>query len=431
MGLVGGLFQPIYNGIPLVLMSPACFLQQPLRWLQLISRHRGTISGGPDFAYRLCMERITDAQVRSLDLSSWRVAFSGAEPVRHDTLQAFAERFKPAGFDARALYPCYGLAEATLFVTGGRRDSGMTMETFAPARLAKGHAVKSEQGTTLVACGSAHSRHRVRIVDTSTGARRCNGRIGEIWVSGPSVSRGYWRREAETAEAFVESNGSRWLRTGDLGFVWQKQLYITGRQKDLIILRGQNIYPQDIEHAIEARIEAVRKGRVAAFSVSTAAGEGIGVALEVSRGMQRLVPADRLVEELKIVIAEQCNESLAVAVLLNPGALPKTSSGKVQRTACREGWLHGTLDAYSIHERDGAQRLPVVRDDQSQAATATETAVAEIWRAVLQLDRMIRPAENFFALGGTGRLAFQLTRKFGLQITAGERLTLLRPSDAP
>lgn len=186
-----------------------------------------------------------------------------------------------------------------------------------------------------------------------------------------------------------------------------------------------------ISSTIEARIEAVRKGRVAAFSVSTAAGEGIGVALEVSRGMQRLVPADRLVEELKIVIAEQCNESLAVAVLLNPGALPKTSSGKVQRTACREGWLHETLDAYSIHERDGAQRLPVVRDDQSQAATATETAVAEIWRAVLQLDRMIRPAEIFFALGGTGRLAFQLTRKFGLQITAGERLTLLRPSDAP
>lgn len=413
MGLVGGLFQPIYSGIPLVLMSPACFLERPARWLELISRHRGTVSGGPDFAYRLCLERVSDAQLKTLDLSSWRVAFSGAEPVRYDTLRAFAERFAAAGFDARAIYPCYGLAEATLFVTGGYRSGGMTVRTFSSERLAKGRAVTSRIGTTLVACGVAHGRHRVRIVDPATGARQSNTQIGEIWVNGPSVSRGYWRRDAETKQTFVEHDGKRWLRTGDLGFVQHKQLYITGRQKDLIILRGHNVYPQDIEQAIEIRTEAVRKGRVAVFSVPTAAGEGVGLAVEVSRSLQKLVPPERLVDELSLVVSQLCRESLAVAVLLNPGALPKTSSGKVQRSACRDAWHRGVLDAFAIYENgrftlggSSPERTPAAMDD-------VERALGELWRDVLKRDELPTRDSSFILDGGNSLSAVQLAAAIG------------------
>lgn len=410
MGLVGGLFQPIYSGIPLVLTSPAYFLEQPARWLELISRYRGSVSGGPDFAYRLCLERISDAQLRTLDLSSWRVAFSGAEPVRHDTLRAFAERFRVAGFDARAVYPCYGLAEATLFVTGGRRGSGMTTRTYSSERLAKGRAAISKRGTTLVGCGVSHSQHRVRIVDPETRVKRPNARVGEIWVSGPSVSRGYWQREQETAEIFVEQDGTRWLRTGDLGFVQQKELFITGRQKDLIILHGHNVYPQDVERAIEAQSEAVRKGRVAAFAVQTATREGVGVAVEVSRSLQKLVPPERLVDELSSIVSEQCHEPLAVAVLLNPGALPKTSSGKVQRSACRDGWRHRTLDAYAIYEQ-GRFVQGVEPQTSSQASLDdVEQGVADIWRSILECDSL-GPDAHFFVSGGSSLSAVQVASR--------------------
>lgn len=407
MGLVGGLFQPLYAGIPLVLASPSYFLERPVRWLELISRHRATMSGGPDFAYRLCLERVSDEQIERLDLSSWRVAFCGAEPIRHDTLHAFAERFKRAGFNAQALYPCYGLAEATLFVTGGACDSGVTARTYSGDRLAKGRAVKSKIGTTLIGCGAPPSRHRLRIVDPVTGIKRPNERVGEIWISGPSISRGYWRREEETAETFVEQDGKRWLRTGDLGFVHHQQLYITGRQKDLIILRGHNVYPQDIERAIETQVEAVRKGRVAAFAVQTQAGEGVGVAVEVSRGLQKLIPPERLFNELNTVVAQVCNEPLQVAVLLNPGGLPKTSSGKLQRSACRKGWLDGTLDAYATLQHGLDHSISAVEE----TLTDTQRRIVAIWSDVLRVREPLSASTDFFALGGNSITAAQVTAR--------------------
>ncbi|MCM5682956.1 amino acid adenylation domain-containing protein [Schlegelella sp. S2-27] len=413
MGLIGGLLQPLHRGIPVVLMSPGLFLERPVRWLEAISRHRGTISGGPDFAFRLCLERVKEAQAATLDLSCWRVAFSGAEPVRHDTLQAFIERFAPAGFRADAVYPCYGLAEATLFVTGGQRGAGLKAQDFSAESLAQGQPLEGGE-TTLVGCGSAPSGHRIEIVEPTTLAVLPAGRVGEIWFSGPSIACGYWGRQEASEQTFFERNGCRWLRTGDLGFLHDGQLYVAGRIKDLIILRGHNVYPQDIERAIEAEVEAVRKGRVAAFAVTTADGrEGVGVAVEVSRGLQKLVPPAALVEALSAAAAGACGEGVSVALLLNPGALPKTSSGKLQRGACRQGWLARSLDTYAIYEHGRLVGRDAVDEPPMAPLDDTRQALAMMWREVLQgaAGTPIGPAAHFFGCGGHSLAATQLAAR--------------------
>ncbi|MCI0592383.1 amino acid adenylation domain-containing protein [Chromohalobacter marismortui] len=439
MGLIGGLLQPLHRGIPVVLMSPTFFLQRPVRWLEAISRHRGTVSGGPDFAYRLCLERIRDDQLAALDLSSWRLAFSGAEPVRHSTLTGFIERFRPAGFAAETAAPCYGLAEATLLVSCNPRGTGVVGTAFSRQSLAEGKAASAVEGNTLVGCGTPAPDHGIDIVDPQEFHSLPEGEVGEIWVKGPSVAQGYWHNPEATAKTFVTRGGvswqrtgahdsdahdtqaedhnapdDRWLRTGDLGFLNDGQLYIAGRIKDLIILRGHNVYPQDIECAIEAEVEAVRKGRIAAFAVTTPDGaEGIGVAAEVSRGMQKLVPAEKLIDALSEAVGNACHEPLSVALLLNPGGLPKTSSGKLQRSACRQGWQAGTLDAYAVHEFGrfaGEGESPQVAEAPE---TSTEQALAMLWRQVLGHDdsRALGRQANFFASGGDSLAAVRLASR--------------------
>ncbi|HBN60148.1 MAG: AMP-binding protein [Halomonas sp.] len=440
MGLIGGLLQPLYRGIPVVLMSPSFFLQRPVRWLEAISRHRGTVSGGPDFAYRLCLERIRDDQLKALDLSSWRVAFSGAEPVRHDTLTGFIERFRPAGFAADAAAPCYGLAEATLLVSCNSRGTGVVGTAFSQQSLAEGKAASAVEGNTLVGCGTPEPGHTIDIVDPEGLHSLTEGDVGEIWVNGPSVAHGYWQNPEATAQAFVTRDGvrwqrtdgsdaqnhdardDRWLRTGDLGFLHEGQLYIAGRIKDLIILRGHNVYPQDIESAIEAEVEAVRKGRVAAFAVTTPEGaEGIGVAAEVSRGIQKLVPAEKLIEALSEAVGSACHEPLSVALLLNPGGLPKTSSGKLQRSACRQGWEAGSLDAYAIHAfgdfvsggSDGDASGGKSSQSTAEAGSETEQALAKLWCQVLGdgKEKPLGRDAHFFASGGNSLAAVQLASR--------------------
>ncbi len=415
MGLIGGLLQPLYSGIPLVLTSPRYFLERPVRWLELISRHRATLSGGPDFSFRLCLDRVKDAQIAQLDLSSWRVAYTGAEPVRADTEFDFIERFAAAGFDPGAVYACYGLAEATLFVTGGQRGAGMVARGFSADGLASGKGTPSEGGTLLVGCGAVAVEHVVEIVDPATLSVVAEpGRIGEIWVSGASVGAGYWGKPRESAETFVERAGKRWLRTGDLGFVCDNELYVTGRIKDLIIVRGHNIYPQDIERVIEAEVDAVRKGRVAVFAASGPDGEGIGAAAEVSRSMQKLVPPQVLVEALSAAVSEVFGEALSAVLLLNPGGMPKTTSGKLQRSACRAGWLDRSADAYAIYERGAfVKGGPVKAQAEAPVLDETERAVDAIWREVL------RPADvkpfardaHFFTRGGSSLTATQVAAR--------------------
>ncbi|RQO56211.1 non-ribosomal peptide synthetase [Variovorax sp. KBW07] len=414
MGLIGGLMQPLYSGIPLVLTSPRYFLERPVRWLELISRHRATLSGGPDFSFRLCLERVKDAQIAQLDLSSWRVAYTGAEPVRADTELDFIERFAPAGFDPGAVYACYGLAEATLFVTGGKRGGGMVARGFSADGLASGQGMPSEDGTLLVGCGAVAVHHDVEIIDPATLSVVAPGRIGEIWVSGASIGAGYWGKPRESAETFVEIAGRRWLRTGDLGFVCDGELYVTGRIKDLIIVRGHNIYPQDIERVIEAEVDAVRKGRVAVFAASGPDGEGIGAAAEVSRSMQKLVPPQVLVEALSAAVSEVFGEPLSAVLLLNPGGMPKTTSGKLQRSACRAGWLDRSADAYAIYERGAfVKGGPAEAQAERPALDETERAIDAIWREVL------RPADakpfardaHFFTRGGSSLTATQVAAR--------------------
>ncbi|MNU66235.1 putative fatty-acid--CoA ligase fadD21 [compost metagenome] len=417
MGLIGGLLQPMHRGAVVALMSPRYFLERPVRWLEAVSRLRATVSGGPDFAYRLCLDRVSDAQLQRLDLSSWRLAFSGAEPVRADTLRSFQQRFAPAGFPAEAVYPCYGLAESTLFVTGGQRGAGMVAHAFDKARLAQGAVVRDEGGAMLVGCGRSVTHHAVRIVDTATLSVCADGAVGEIWASGPSLGSGYWNKPEVSQQTFVVHDGTRWLRTGDLGFVHDGQLYVAGRIKDMVIVRGHNLYPQDIEREVEREVEAVRKGRVAAFAVEGPEGEGIGLAAEVSRSIQKLVRPEVLVEALSAAVSEQCGEPLSVVMLLNPGGMPKTTSGKLQRGACRQGWIDRTADAYAIYAH-GAFVLggsaPAV-DTSEAALDDVEQSLATIWHEVLR-----RPAErplardaHFFTHGGNSLAATQVAARIG------------------
>lgn len=347
MGLIGGLLQPIFSGVPCVLMSPRYFLERPVRWLEAISQYGGTVSGGPDFAYRLCSERVAESALQRLDLSGWRVAFSGSEPIRQDSLERFAEKFAASRFEASSFFACYGLAEATLFVTGGQRGQGIPAlavdgEALARNRIAEG------AGSVLMCCGRSQPEHAVLIVDAASGEVLGDDNVGEIWAAGPSIAHGYWRNPEASAKTFVERDGRTWLRTGDLGFLRDGELFVTGRLKDMLIVRGHNLYPQDIERTVESEVPSARKGRVAAFAVTVDGEEGIGIAAEIGRGVQKSVPAQELIDSIRQAVAEAYQEAPKVVALLNPGALPKTSSGKLQRSACRLRLEDGSLDSYAL-----------------------------------------------------------------------------------
>jgi len=350
MGLIGTLLQPLYYGISGVLMSPQHFMERPERWLSAISRFQGTVSGGPDFAYRLCAQRI-DVQLNpTLDLSSWRLAFCGAEPIRPETLSAFADKLAPRGFDARALYPCYGLAESTLLVTGGRRGEGVRSVSVDARALRDGSVVRADGGHALVCCGGAQPEHDVVVASLDDGQPLADDRVGEVRVAGPSVALGYWKKPEATADTFVVQKARTWLRTGDLGFMHQGELVVTGRHKDLIIVRGHNIYPQDIERSLEDRIDVLRKGRSVAFGLELGGEEGIAVAAEVNPRVQKLIDPQALGQRISESVALLHGEPARLVLLLNPGGVPITSSGKLMRSACRSTWLKGKLDTFAVYE---------------------------------------------------------------------------------
>jgi len=350
MGLIGTLLQPLFSGVPGVLMAPQHFMERPERWLQAVSRYRGSISGAPDFAYRLCAERIEPALIETLDLSSWRLAFCGAEPVRMQTLRAFADKFAPAGFSAQALYPCYGLAEATLLVTGGRRGTGAHVQCFDARALGENQVKPRADGSPLVASGQTQPEHQLLIVDPETREPLEPGRIGEIFVRGPSVALGYWQNAEATAHAFVRRGERTFLATGDLGFEHDGQLFVTGRHKDLIIVRGQNLYPQDIERSVEDHVPVVRKGRTAAFSIEIEGEERIAVAAEISTRVQKMIEPQVVCRAISERLAETHGEAARLVLLLQQGNMPVTSSGKLQRSACRTAWQQRRLDTIAVYE---------------------------------------------------------------------------------
>ncbi|HEY7215694.1 MAG TPA: AMP-binding protein, partial [Thermoanaerobaculia bacterium] len=344
MGLIGGILQPVHGGFPAVLMAPVSFLQQPLRWLAAISRSRATISGGPDFAYDLCVRRIPPAEREGLDLASWEVAFTGAEPVRAATLERFAEAFAPCGFRRRAFYPCYGLAEATLIVSGGAPGGGAVERSFDGEALERHRAVPAAAGgRRLIGNGRGVLDQRLAIVDAESSAPCPAGRVGEVWVAGPSVAQGYWNRPEETAATFRArlAGDGPYLRTGDLGFLDGGELFITGRLKDLVILRGRNHYPQDIEATVEAAHPALRPAGAAAFSVEVAGEERLVVVAEVERTAKG--DLEEVAGAVREAVVQEHEAQVHEVVLIRTATLPKTSSGKVQRGACRSSYLAGEL----------------------------------------------------------------------------------------
>ena len=421
MGLIGGLLQPIFSGVPCVLMSPAYFLGRPLRWLEAISEYGGTISGGPDFAYRLCSERVSETALERLDLSKWRVAYSGSEPIRLDTLERFAEKFAVCGFTSNNFFASYGLAEATLFVAGGTRGQGIPALRVDEQALAANRA-EPGQGSAIMSCGTSQPEHAVLIADPHTLTELPDNRVGELWAAGPSIAHGYWRNPEASAKTFVQHAGRTWLRTGDLGFIREGEVYITGRLKDLLIVRGHNLYPQDIEQTVEREVEVVRKGRVAAFAVNHQGLEGIGIAAEVSRSVQKILPPEALIKAIRQAVAEAYQEAPSVVVLLNPGALPKTSSGKVQRSACALRHADGSLDSYAQFPNLQAQASDALLESELQKQ------IAAIWCEQLQV-ATVAADDHFFLLGGNSITATQVVAR--LRESLGLELNLRLLFEAP
>lgn len=364
MGLIGGVLQPLYGDFSVTLMSPLMFLQNPLRWLKAISRYRATTSGGPNFAYDLCVRKFKPEQLRNLDLSTWQVAFNGAEPIDHQTLIEFTETFAPYGFDYSAFYPCYGMAEATLIISGGSNNAAVVTKNVRSKALEQNKIVTAEidepHPHTLVSCGRGLIDQKLAIANPETLVSCKPGEVGEIWVSGSSIAPGYWRQPETTETTFnaylKDTQEGPFLRTGDLGFIDCGELFFTGRLKDMIVIKGRNHYPQDIEKTVEAISSWVRPSCVASFSVEIEGKEKLIVLAEVERrywssnrskakaSSEAIISVKDLTQQIRREIAKNHDLQVYTALLLKPGTLPKTSSGKIQRHACRAEFLANTIE---------------------------------------------------------------------------------------
>ncbi len=350
MGLIGNVLQTLFVGARCVLMSPAAFLQSPFRWLQAISSFRATTSGGPNFAYDLCVRKVSNDQRAQLDLSSWKVAFNGAEPIRPATLERFAEAFAPCGFEPESLHPCYGLAEATLFVSGKTYREQPKVEPFDSLELSRNRAVNSAgkglEDKVLVSCGVPICEQKLVIVNPETLSECSPNEVGEVWVAGQSVAGGYWNQPEATAHTFhAQLSGEAhetFLRTGDLGFRHDGELYVTGRLKDLIIIRGLNHYPQDIEQTAERSHPSLRPGCGAAFSLEVESEERLVIVQEVQRN--RAATDAEIIEAIRQKISEEHEIQVYAVALIRQGTIAKTSSGKIQRNACRLAFVNSKLN---------------------------------------------------------------------------------------
>jgi acyl-CoA synthetase (AMP-forming)/AMP-acid ligase II len=365
MGLIGGILQPLYGGFPVFLMSPVDFLQQPFRWLQAISHYRGTTSGAPNFAYDLVCRKVTPEQLKSLDLSCWKVAFSGAETVREKTMANMTATFASCGFRRESFYPCYGMAETTLIVSGGTVESAPRVQAISASSLQenKVEIAGDEQDTCqLVACGKSVGNHQIRIADPQSLTSLRDKQVGEIWVRGASVARGYWNQPEEVQKPFhsyfKDTGEGPFLRTGDLGFLHEGELFITGRIKDVIIIGGQNYYPQDIELAVQNSHPSLRPNAGAAFSIEGKVSELLVVIQEVQRSYLRKLDVEEVIGSIRQALTAEYNLQLHAVVLVKPYSIPTTSSGKIRRFACRDNFLNSSFDVvgdWSANPRNRAK----------------------------------------------------------------------------
>ncbi|MEO1340139.1 MAG: fatty acyl-AMP ligase [Cyanobacteria bacterium J06635_13] len=352
MGLIGGVMQPLYAGLPAVLMSPIALAQKPFLWLQALSKYKITTSGGPNFAYDLLCQKITPEQRASLDLSHWEVAFTGAEPVRAETLAKFSELYEPCGFKPEAFYPCYGMAEATLFITGVEADKAPIVTYLDKKALTEDKIVvvtpEHPDSKATVSCGRTWLGDEIIIVNPETKIECAGDLVGEIWAAGAGIGKGYYQREEQTEATFqarlANNPNKAYLRTGDLGFIKDGELYITGRIKDMMILWGRNHYPQHIEETVTGCHPALRPNHGAAFSIDVGGEEQLVVAHEINRTDLRQLNAEEVIGAIRLSVGEQNMANVFAVALLKTGSIPKTSSGKIQRRACQSMFLDGSLN---------------------------------------------------------------------------------------
>jgi len=369
MGLVGNVLQPLFIGAPCILMSPAVFVQKPVRWLRAITKYRAHTSGGPNFAYDLCVCKIPHHEREGLDLSSWTVAFNGAEPVRQETIDQFSWEFGNYGFNPATLSPCYGLAEASLIVSCKPRLEMPTSICLDPRMVEKRHlqtvASPDDLKQTVVSCGPPVINTEIVIVDPDTCMPCPPASIGEVWISGPSVAQGYWNRPQESEDTFrarlAVEDPRRFLRTGDLGFIDDGELYIIGRLKDLIIIRGLNHCAEDLEWS--AQQCSLRIGSTAAFSIEAEGEEKLVLVLEAQSASPD--EDDHLVASIRQALSELHEVQAHAIVFVRPGCLPRTSSGKIQRGLCRKLFLQGDLKPV-LHS---PQQAPIAYIGQHLAET--------------------------------------------------------------
>ncbi|RJE73433.1 amino acid adenylation protein [Pseudoalteromonas sp. MSK9-3] len=419
LGLVTAILWPVYLGTSSTLMSPATFVREPINWLQAIHDYKGTMCGAPNFAYNLCTKKISDSALDNLDLSSWKVAYNAAEPVNADTLRDFSVRFEQCGFDGQGFYPGYGMAEATVFITGVTRDHQPPMLVCDKASLGsfkldlvdENHTVLTSE---LVSCGYAEQDHHVCVVDPNTKMQLPEGEVGEVWFAGPSVASGYWKLEDISAQVFAQSytqlNGEQskpvYLRTGDLGVLQDQQLYITGRHKDLVIFQGKNYYPQDIEHAASEAHDAVRSGYSAAFSVEKAGEEELVLVTELTREAFRKADYKAVTDSIRTHVYQQCEVQVTEVVLLKPYSIPMTSSGKIQRKQAKENWQNDTMPA--LFSVDATIEMAEI----VQPATVIEETIHQVWCKHLALEQASVTAA-FYQLGGDSINAIEIAAEVG------------------
>ena len=348
MGLIGNVIQTVYLGACCVMMSPVSFVQKPIRWLQAVSKYKVTTSGAPNFAYDLLCDRAKDSQIEQLDLSNWKLAFCGAEPVKEATIERFSQKFATCGFKKSAFYPCYGMAEATLMITGGDYRKPPTVKYVDKIALEENKVVtksKEQAGiTTIVSAGYPWLDGKIAIANPQTLTECAADEVGEIWFASSSVGKGYWQKPDVTAKTFQAIlNDKQYLRTGDLGFICDNELYITGRLNDVLVFWGLNHYPQQIERTVEESHEALKPNCGAAISVNVEGKDRLVIVQEIERSHRRSFVLEDVVESIRWAIFQQHFIDVYSIVLLKPGALPKTSSGKVQRNVTKERYLADDL----------------------------------------------------------------------------------------
>ena len=439
MGLIGGILEPMYIGLPSTLMSPVSFLQRPFRWLDAISKYKVTTSGAPNFAYDLCVDKITPEQLETLDLSAWKLAFCGAEPIRPETLERFARTFGLVGFRATSFYPCFGMAESSLIVSGGDGPAAPRTLTIDRKALERDAVVEvpreDANALTMVNCGKSIVDQKIIIVNPSTLNQCSENEVGEIWVAGPSVAQGYWGLAEETQRTFgafvANTNEGPFMRTGDFGFLQNDELFITGRLKDLIIIHGSNHYPQDIELTVEASHSALQSSSGAAFSVNENGKEQLVIVQEVTRA-GRQADVNQVASAIRQAVAEKHDLQVFAIALVKPMSIPKTSSGKIQRRATKTAFIEGELDIVgewrsSLSQREIAKH-PVgearVRESQTHQPTPSSQSIQSFLltriASMLEMDASAidsRQPFTYYGLGSvqavslTGDLEVFLNRK--------------------